>query len=153
MNTEIVVNSLLRFAKDKGETLSHLKIQKLLYFLNGWNLALYGSPLIDDKFEAWRHGPVIPSLYRQLKKFGSAPVEHYLKTLDKEKFEYVAYQVNKGNLQFWNLVEQIWDRYAGFTALQLSTLSHEAGSPWDTTPIDCTISDDEIRKYFQGKLQ
>jgi uncharacterized phage-associated protein len=152
MKTEIVANSLLSLAKDKGETLTHLKVQKLLYFLNGWNLALNGSPLLDDEFQAWRHGPVIPSLYNELRGFGFKPIDRYIQHLDTEKFELVTHRVSKENVDFWNLLNQVWEKYAGFTALQLSTLSHEAGSPWDITPKDHAINSDVIRQYFQGKL-
>jgi hypothetical protein len=49
--------------------LSHLKIQKLLYFAQGWHLAFFSCPLFEDPIEAWRHGPVVNSIYLALRKY------------------------------------------------------------------------------------
>jgi uncharacterized phage-associated protein len=56
--------------------LSNLELQKMLYiahmvFLGQNN----GAPLVDEVFEAWDYGPVIPELYHQVKMFGNAPVK------------------------------------------------------------------------------
>lgn len=43
--------------------ISNLKLQKLLYF--SW-LEYYrrnGTPLFEEEFEAWKYGPVVPSVY------------------------------------------------------------------------------------------
>jgi uncharacterized phage-associated protein len=42
---------------------SHLKLQKLIYYIEAWHLAILDEPLINDEFEAWLHGPVIRSIY------------------------------------------------------------------------------------------
>ncbi|MDR1722691.1 MAG: DUF4065 domain-containing protein [Tannerella sp.] len=47
--------------------MSHLKLQKLLYLVQGYHLAYFGKPLIDDKFEAWVHGPVSRKVFGSLK--------------------------------------------------------------------------------------
>lgn len=48
----------------KGNSLETLKLQKLLYYCNGWNYALNNDELIfDDSLQAWAHGPVIPNVY------------------------------------------------------------------------------------------
>ena len=38
--------------------MSHLKLQKLLYYCDAYSLAYFDNPLIEDDFEAWVHGPV-----------------------------------------------------------------------------------------------
>ncbi|WP_367402606.1 Panacea domain-containing protein [Kocuria marina] len=40
-----------------------LKLQKLLYYCQAWHLATDGTPLIPDRVEAWKHGPVFPGIY------------------------------------------------------------------------------------------
>jgi uncharacterized phage-associated protein len=47
---------------DQSE-LTHLKIQKMLYFVQGWHLAYYDIPLFVDPIEAWKYGPVVTSVY------------------------------------------------------------------------------------------
>jgi uncharacterized phage-associated protein len=40
------------------------KLQKLVYYCQGWHLVWAGEPLFDDRIEAWANGPVVPALYR-----------------------------------------------------------------------------------------
>lgn len=48
-------------------SMTAMKLQKLLYYSQSWHLAWTESPLFDDKIEAWRNGPVIPTLYEHHK--------------------------------------------------------------------------------------
>lgn len=41
-----------------------LKLQKLLYYIQGWHLGFLGTPLYEDRVEAWKHGPVLPGIYQ-----------------------------------------------------------------------------------------
>lgn len=45
-----------------GVHVSPMKLQKLVYFAPGWYLALFNKPLIDERVEAWKFGPVILSM-------------------------------------------------------------------------------------------
>ncbi len=47
--------------------MSHLKLQKLLFYCDAYCLAFFGEELISDKFEAWVHGPVCRKVFDQLK--------------------------------------------------------------------------------------
>jgi uncharacterized phage-associated protein len=40
-----------------------MKLQKLLYYCQGWHLAWDGEPLFGEEFEAWLSGPVCRELY------------------------------------------------------------------------------------------
>lgn len=56
--------------------ISNLTLQKILFIMH----LLYmgknnGEPLVNDTFEAWAYGPVIPRLYHEAKYFGAEPVE------------------------------------------------------------------------------
>lgn len=47
--------------------MSHLKLQKLLFYCDAYCLAYFGQELISDKFEAWVHGPVSRKVFNELK--------------------------------------------------------------------------------------
>jgi uncharacterized phage-associated protein len=49
------------------------KLHKLLYFCQGWSLAWTGRPLFRERIEAWRAGPVVPTVYRVQKHYPLAP--------------------------------------------------------------------------------
>ena len=57
--------------------LSNLSLQKLVYLAQMIHLGEKDEPLFLEQFEAWDYGPVIPSLYHELKMFGSDPVASY----------------------------------------------------------------------------
>lgn len=48
---------------EKGDTISPLKLQKLVYYAQAWHYTLFGHPLFSERIEAWVNGPVVPTLY------------------------------------------------------------------------------------------
>ena len=58
----------------KIKDITNLKLQKLLYFAYGIHLALYDTPLFDTPIQAWKLGPVVPSVYREFKVHGENPI-------------------------------------------------------------------------------
>ena len=70
-----VADYLLVKARERGEPLSNLKLQKLLYYAQAWYLALHDRPLFAEDFEAWVHGPVLPSQYHRFKAAAWMPID------------------------------------------------------------------------------
>jgi uncharacterized phage-associated protein len=63
---EIAKYFLVQVEEELGDSISNLKLQKLVYYAQGFNLALFdGNPLFDEEIQAWTHGPVVPALYHQ----------------------------------------------------------------------------------------
>jgi len=60
--------------KKKIDDLTNLKLQKLLYFAYGVHLSLFDKKLFDDEIQAWKLGPVIPSVYNEFKDHGKNPL-------------------------------------------------------------------------------
>jgi uncharacterized phage-associated protein len=56
--------------REVGDSITHLKLQKLMYYAQSWSLVFLESPLFEEDFEAWAHGPVLPSIYEAYKQFG-----------------------------------------------------------------------------------
>ncbi len=50
-----------------GSSITHLKLQKLVYYAQAWSLALFNRPLFEEDIEAWAFGPVVPSLFQRFK--------------------------------------------------------------------------------------
>lgn len=157
-NARAVANHFLELAKRDGKTLDPMKIQKLVYLAHGWSLALLGKPLITDKIEAWKYGPVIRSLYSTFADAGSGPISRpalEARWVNK-RLEYTISRIEGidewSNQGVKNLLEEVWRVYSGFTAFQLSNYSHEPGSPWAQTwqpGVDgLVIPDEVIKTYF-----
>lgn len=64
-----IANQLLvkAYRASDGELMTNLKLQKMLYYQQGFHLAYFGTPLFDDEIEAWMYGPVVPSVYNHYK--------------------------------------------------------------------------------------
>lgn len=110
------------------EGITHLKLQKLLYYAQGICLALKGEPLFKENIEAWQHGPVVKEVYGAFSMFGRENIEI---EMDKEKEEIVKeIESNKEVSEVLNLT---YDNFAIYTAWQLRQMTHEDNTPWDIT--------------------
>ena len=56
------------------KSISNLKLQKVLYFLQANHLVLKGKPLFEDEIEAVDFGPIVWSVYDKYKVFGGASI-------------------------------------------------------------------------------
>src|SRR3954471_20957810 len=58
---------LAKYLLATGGPMSHLKLQKMIYYVEGCHLAILEEPLITDHLEAWMHGPVAPAVWHHFK--------------------------------------------------------------------------------------
>jgi uncharacterized phage-associated protein len=159
-----IANYFLQLADSSDRKIDAMKMQKLVYFAHGWCLALKDSPLITERIEAWRYGPVVRELYGAFRDAGSGPITHpayeavfengkigfYISTIDEEDEDG---QVDKDFAK--HLLDEIWKVYGEFSAIQLSNLTHEPDTPWsETWSLDkgnTIISDELIKSYFKAQ--
>jgi uncharacterized phage-associated protein len=142
------------FLRKSGEgKLTHMQLQKLVYLAHGWNLAINGSPLIEEDIEAWEFGPVIRRLYDALKRHGSKPIPRCIHWGDDTPFpadddgEAQATLLGKERA----LIDKVWTTYGKYPAYQLSALTHVKGSPWAKiykAKENRVIDSADIRLYF-----
>ena len=65
-----VLISRAEHASGGEELMTNMKLQKMLYYQQGFHLAYFGTPLFDEEIEAWMYGPVVPSVYDEYKNYG-----------------------------------------------------------------------------------
>lgn len=124
-----LANVLLDWAQLKQVSMSNMKLQKIVYFCHADVLAATGRPLIDQTFEAWEYGPVIPSLYTEFKIFGAGPITGRATKFNPATcIREVASDCNLGGLE--KIVSQSFERYVRYSASALSNLSHSENGPW-----------------------
>lgn len=61
---------LAKMDEEAGDVMTLPVLQKLLYYSQGFSLAITGKPLFEEDFEVWQMGPVIPALFE---KYGKEP--------------------------------------------------------------------------------
>lgn len=49
---------------NKKAPITAMKLQKLVYYSQAWSLVWDEKPLFEEEIQAWRHGPVVPGLYK-----------------------------------------------------------------------------------------
>lgn len=151
----LVANAFLFKALQSSVRVSHMKLQKLVFFIHAWSLASKGSSYVNEQPEAWTYGPVFDTLYHELKSFGSREIDGYLMQMNPQTGERQALIPVLTDGEFWSLVDQVWARYGAFSALQLSALTHEAGGPWEQARKMGSgwLSDENIRDHYRPQIQ
>lgn len=114
-----------------------------------------GRSAVIAQPQAWPYGPVFETLYHELKGFGSRPVDGYLLQMNPTSGQREPQMPLQEDAEFWGLLNQVWERYSPFTAIQLSALTHEPGGPWDKArqTLALHLSDDGVRDYYREKLK
>lgn len=142
MITAIEAANYFLCKQDSDEAdISNLKLLKLVYYGQTWSLAFRSRPLFAERLEAWRHGPVVPSVYQEFKSNGgqsiARPQSHpELPEADRE------------------LLDMVYAEYGQYSAWHLRQLTH-AESPWKDAHSQfdgAEISMDSISRFFREKL-
>jgi uncharacterized phage-associated protein len=153
-----IANWFIEQAEKSNMPVTHMKLQKLIYFAYGWYYACNEKPLFDETIQAWKHGPVIANLYSRFQEFGSGPIISLLKrAVEQENGERTIepYRLPDDPETLKPILETldtVWRTYSPCTATQLRNITHRAGSPWSnawhTGELNITIEPIEIFKYF-----
>ncbi|MDX3976140.1 Panacea domain-containing protein [Shinella sp.] len=138
-----IANWFVTRARRDDRNLSIMQLLKLVYIAHGWHLEMTGSPLIRNKIEAWKHGPVIPDVYNAFRPQG-VYVSETARPFSNEVNPYAA-----------DVLEQIYNSYGQLPAGQLSDLTHEPGGPWEIATkrygYFAPITNDIILPHYQMK--
>lgn len=152
MSTELdlsyrgIADYIILFFQEHGEPLTNLKLQKLLYYAQGWYLALYDKQLFKDKIEAWVHGPVVPSAYHSLKQYGYGVINE--RPLSPALPKSICDHLN-----------EVIEVYGSYSAFELEDLTHQT-DPWKKArghlPIDqssdAVVSQNDMKIFFKKKM-
>jgi len=130
--------------KDKNVRSDIMKVLKLVYISHGFNLAIFNTPLIKEKVQAWQYGPVIPELYFRLKT----------NDLDTISVFYDDVQRLEGDEGTKKLLDAVYTKYGKYDGIQLSNLTHQKKTPWDITvsKYESEITEDLIKKHYKTLL-
>ena len=126
-----------------GDLISNLKLQKLLYYVQGFHLAMFNKPIFNEDIYAWQYGPVVKEAYHHFKKYGSGHIE--IDDADFEKY-YVDFSDDENNL-----ICDVWNVYGQYSAYRLMRFTHDE-PPYQTTEINHIISHDKLISFFVTQI-
>lgn len=148
------------YVNSKGVSVSPKKLQKLVYYVEAWHLVHFDFALIDENFEAWVHGPVVPELYQDLKQFGYNDIQIINNELDtsEKRIEKVANDNNITEDQI-ELIYSVLNKYGILSSFELEMLTHSE-QPWIEArkgfpPHErCTniIGKDRMKEFYSAQL-
>lgn len=111
---------LARLDTNAGDTISPLKLQKLVYYAQAWHLAVFNQPLFSEPIQAWAHGPVVPSLYQRFKhNCRDCLIEVKANGLESVHF----------SKETEDLLNEVYSIYGEHSASYLEQLTHHE-TPW-----------------------
>lgn len=116
------------------EFITPLKLQKLLYYIQGLSLCIFGKPAFTNKIYAWDYGPVVDEIYQKYKTKGKRPIS-------------TPKSINKICEGLSNIIDIVIEGYGKYNAFSLIDLTHQE-TPWKDTKKDKEITQDSIREYF-----
>lgn len=118
---------LCNIDREAGASITHLKLQKLLYYAQAWYIVLSdtGKPLFNERIEAWTHGPVVRDVYYEYcdKGYDNIPMPEECIEVDGETEE---------------ILNEVLRVYGKFDAKYLEELTHQE-MPWKITRGDLPL--------------
>lgn len=122
----------------EGDGMTNLKLQKLLYYCQGFALVLLDKPLFTNAIDAWQHGPVVSVAYNIYKDYKGNVIDEILKgnpdSLSAEEKE---------------LVDDVYGVYGKYSAWYLRNLTHSEPT-WQNAEnrTKSTITHEAMKEYF-----
>ena len=132
-NAREVAVWLLAEAQRQRVSISHMQLQKLLYYTQGYSLGMSGRPVFDEALEAWTHGPVVRSVYDVYRRYGAQPLPSPRDAIVPDDIRPLIISVisQKGRL----------------SATALRKAAHNE-APWRDAEKGAPIDNSAIRDYF-----
>ena len=138
-SVQLIARYIIKYCNKKNYSVSNLKLQKLLYFVQAEFLVSTGKPCFPEEIEAWDFGPVVPEVYHRYKVYGSSNISH----MPSRPLGFIAPSDKE-------IIEEMVDLCAEYTASQLVEITHQQ-DPWINAyaPYRSNIiSKKSIKEYF-----
>ena len=114
----LVAKQIIKYCNSQDYSVSNLKLQKLLYFVQAEFLVSTNNPCFPEEIEAWNFGPVVPVVYRKYKIYGSSSIPYVSNGV-----------IGRISPADQRIIYNIIDECGWYTAAQLVEISHNQ-TPW-----------------------
>lgn len=143
---------------DRLGQLNQLKIQKLLYYIQAWHLVFLDEPLFEEDFQAWLHGPVLKSVWNEIKNYSKLTNEVVLKPEHEGKYIKKINEIL--DIEQLEVIEDVLKEYGDKSSYHLECLTHSE-APWinarkNVPPNEGSsnkITKPSIKKYYKSLLE
>lgn len=135
----IIAKYIVELSNKKGYSISNLKLQKIMYFIQALFLIYKNEACFREEIEAWDYGPVVPEVYGKYKTYGSAAIPYL--------GDDVSNKISKFDR---TLIDKVVDFFSKYSASALVDLTHRQ-APWKDAYIPYkknVIPKKSIKEYF-----
>ena len=134
-----VANYIIEYEHSKGRSISNLKLQKLLYFVQARFFMVYEKPCFRDKIEAWSFGPVVVNVYHAYKYSGGMDITCLEEDVD----------INISNRDK-EIINEVLESFAKIPIFRLVEITHHQ-TPWvyaKRNQFNNEITQEAIQDFF-----
>ncbi|MBE5867342.1 MAG: DUF4065 domain-containing protein [Lachnospiraceae bacterium] len=140
--------SVISYIFERAHEVTPLALQKILYFIQGIYMVLFGTPIYDEDCVAWMHGPVYESVYEMFKTFKYNPIDDNRFVMFKNRFQELSKEEKE-------VIDLIIDSFGMYSGKALEKITHNE-DPWKQAregylpmePSNVVIEKQEIKRYF-----
>lgn len=129
-------NYIISLFEEQNCKITNLKLQKILYYIQGYFFKHFGEEAFADEIYSWQYGPVVPVVYYQYNHCGACP-------LKSEGTQNIQLE-QKAEALIHKIVKKCMP-------IPSSTLVGKTHSelPWKSTEMGSVISKQDIRMFFK----
>ncbi|GAA0731770.1 Panacea domain-containing protein [Clostridium oceanicum] len=151
-----IAQYVINYSIDRGKPISNLKLQKVLYYIQAAFLVNRNNPCFKEDIQNWRHGPVVPEVYKRYKIYSNREINekqtgHSELALDEDSNLYtkiVEFREDKICEKDKILIKKVVDSYLDVEPWEMVKKTHHE-DPWIYTSRAEQISIESIREYFK----
>lgn len=144
---------VIAYIFEKLGEVTPLMLQKLLYFVQGIYLALYGRPLFAEDCRVWLHGPVYPEVYDLFRDFKYNPIEDARFALLEGTMDVLTGDEKK-------VIDLVVNTFGMYGGKMLERITHNE-DPWkearkgygDNIPSSELLPKEHIMRYYMAVNQ
>ncbi len=137
MDSVRLANYVISVFEEQNVGVTNLKLQKVLYYIQGYFYRRFGKPAFSSELYHWQYGPVVPVVYYEYNDYGSDLLESRLmlpacELEDCEK----------------ELISVIVEKCSSISTSRLVSMTHSE-TPWEKSGAGDVIDKKSIEKYFK----
>ena len=125
-----------------GGEISAMRLQKLCYYSQAWNLAWDDKELFPEDFLRWDYGPICKELF---------DIHQGMFFVNKDIIPVELLSGNPNDRERRN-IDQILEEYGKHSGSELSEMTHEE-DPWKKTARNAVITKQFMREYYLGLIK
>ena len=115
-----IAKALIATSNSRNIPIDHLKLQKLLYFAQAISLVRNSRPLFAGKMYAWKHGPVVDTVWNEYQGNGRSHL-----SMD-DSFDITSLKLSKKDMK---VIEDTIEKMKKYSGVEMREITH-SHKPW-----------------------